>query len=90
MTVPRNVRETSITLDYDEDVCYLDTNVKSVASKALRVGMKERTKDGATHRRFVGKATQVALRRGTRKGATARAGDDDRLAAARAKRGKKG
>jgi hypothetical protein len=64
MGVAKEISEVAITLDFDTNVCYLDTSVRRFATRALKVGMTEITKEGSNghYRRFIGTCKQVSLR----------------------------
>ena len=58
-------KETAITIDYECGECRVDTSVRGVASKLVKCGFIEITKDNsAPYRRFVGTEKQVAFRKG--------------------------
>jgi hypothetical protein len=62
--VVKEISEVAITLDFDTNICYLDTSVKRFATRALKVGMTEITKEGSSghYRRFLGTCKNVSLR----------------------------
>lgn len=56
--------ETAITIDHDENTCRIDTTMRGVASKCLRMKFREVTKpNSAPYRRFVGLDDQIKIRK---------------------------
>ena len=62
--MPITIRETAITLDHDLGECRVDTSVRGIGSKLVKLGFIEVTKENsAPYRRFVGQVDQVAFRK---------------------------
>lgn len=46
------MKETSFTIDYDEGIVYIDTNVKGDVTKCRKAGMLDKTVGEREYRRF--------------------------------------
>ena len=60
------IRETAITINYDEDKVYVDTSVRSIATRLRQKGFVETGKSGA-YTRFRGDVRQVSFLSATKR-----------------------